>query len=90
MSDFFKLQVGPKPLLWLLIILGICAAALIVNPLLYAAWMNAHPHADNPYWGYVFYVEASLFLVVALICSWAAVRFTRIRRHEKSAAQEKP
>ena len=90
MSDFFKLRVGPKPFLWLILFLGFCAAALMVNPLIYSAWMNAHPHADNPYWGFVFYVGASLFMVIALVWLWAVVRLVRIRRLEKHTQQEKP
>ena len=80
MKEFFKLQVGPKPFLWLALFLGAAAEIVLINWALFAAWMNAHPLADNTYWGFVFLVRASLILVVGLFCCWVVVRLVRLRR----------
>ena len=83
MTDFFKARVGPKPFLWLALVLGIVSALVVINWALFAAWMNAHPLADNIQWGYIFIVRASIFLVVGLLCCWVIVRLVRIYRRDK-------
>jgi len=87
MTDFFKFQVGPKPFLWLALGVGIVAEFVLFNWAAFAAWMNAYPFVDNTYWGYLFMVRASLFLVVALLCFWTIVLLVRIHRRGKIQEQ---
>ncbi len=87
MTDFLKLRVGPKPFLWLALVLGIASEFIVIQWALIAAWLNAHPLADNTYWGYVFLVRASVFLVVGLFCCWVIVRLARIHRRNKMREQ---
>jgi len=82
MTDFFKLQVGPKPFLWLGLALGVIAEFFLINWALYAAWMNAHPSADNEFFAYLFFVRAAIVMVVGLLCFWAVVRLARIYGQE--------
>ena len=82
MTHIFKLQLGPKPFLWLGLALGVIAEFFLINWALYAIWMNAHPLYDNIHWGYIFFIRASVVLIVGLLCFWAVVRLARIYGQE--------
>jgi len=88
MSDFFRLQVTTKPFLWLTFFVLLLVETLVFHLAYSAAWQNALAHSDSRYWGNVFYVWVSVFLVIALFCTWLIVRLARIRRREKATKIE--